>query len=183
MQFLTEIPDVQIGFKNDSLHFVAPDGSLSSHARLDSSSVAPIELFYSSRLEEAKQAYLDLKRAYPDFIELEDHQMSILATLTYFDLRKYPDVDATKIALNILKVGIELNEGNAPFGSFRCNSINNQAISASRIRVERTFMHEIITIFTGKIYRNSELSLSGKKMISLMRTPNEVFRFEVSKLE
>ncbi len=118
MQFLTEIPDVQIGFKNDSLHFVAPDGSLSSHARMDSSSVAPIELFYSSRLEEAKKAYLDLKRAYPDFIELEDHQMSFLATLTYFDLRKYPDVDSTKIALNILKVGIELNKGNAPFCEF-----------------------------------------------------------------
>jgi len=113
-KFRTEIPDLELEILSDKLIIYYPDGRQVEYARTDATKSA-VEYFYEGDLVNARKAYRSIKEKYPDFIELQDHMMSFMANTVYFDLLKYPDIEASKIARAILHLGIELNDGNAPF--------------------------------------------------------------------
>lgn len=116
--FETEIVGLFVELNDSRLILHFPDGSSKGFNRIDETSQSPIEFIYQGAFSDAEKVYLKIKRTNPNYIELQDHQMSFLASIVYFDLRNNPEVDASGIAKKILNLGIELNEGNAPFCEF-----------------------------------------------------------------
>lgn len=117
-KFGTEVMGLSISIYKESIEMYFPNGKSKKFRKIDESSVSAIEYIYRDDFENAEKKYLFIKENNPNFIELKDHQMSFLASIAYFELMKYPDIDASKIARKILNLGIELNNGEAPFCEF-----------------------------------------------------------------
>ena len=117
-RFNTEVEglDVSLSENGITLHF--PDGKSKTYNRKPGQQMSPIDILYAGDFENARPVLEELKQQNPDLVELQDHQMSFLASVAYFELRKYPDVDAAAIARGILNLGIDLNSGDAPFCEF-----------------------------------------------------------------
>ena len=116
--FKTEVQGLNLSIEDQKVNLIFPDGHVKTYLKKEIESNAPLELFYLGKIEEAKEAYLSSKKSNPDFKEYEDHLMSFQATLAFFELRKYPNVNASEIAKSMLNLGIEMNNGNAPFCEF-----------------------------------------------------------------
>ena len=114
-RFATEVQGLELRLEDGQVSVDFPDGSSSTFSRIEDSSMSPVEYLYAGDVTKAEELYKVIKKEDPDFIELKDHRMSFLTTEAYFELAKYPDVDAVGIAREILNLGILLNDGNAPF--------------------------------------------------------------------
>ncbi|WP_297693621.1 hypothetical protein [uncultured Eudoraea sp.] len=114
----TEINGLSLSMHDGYIVLNFPDGKTEKFYKIDSSTNSAIDYLYKGDIANAENIYVTIKKSDPDNIELQDHQMSFLASIIYFDLRNKPEVDASSIAKNILNLGIKLNKGKAPFCEF-----------------------------------------------------------------
>ena len=114
-RYRTEVPGLELELDSRGLLIHYPDGREMQYQKLTDPGKAAVDLLYEGDFENAKAVLLKIKQNNPDFIDLKDHMMCFMANITYFDLLKYPDVKAAAIAKGILDLGIELNDGKAPF--------------------------------------------------------------------
>ena len=114
----TEVLGLLVSLRDGRLQLDFPDGQTATFLRTKDDLLCAVEYLYAGRFAEAEAAYRMIRKRQPDYVELQDHRMSFLASIAYFALLKDPDVDAGEVARFILNLGIELNEGEAPFCEF-----------------------------------------------------------------
>lgn len=115
--FITEVKGLQFQItNNDALVMQLPDGSqLNLHQKINQTP-SPWKLIESASKTEAAIAFKDLKLKHPDLHALKDHQISMNAIQLYHHLKatKGRKLAVEKIR-NLLDIGIDINEGEAPF--------------------------------------------------------------------
>ena len=113
--FYTEVNGLTVRIGKEQIELIFPDGKSKACKKIDDQSASAVALIYQGDFKAAEKIYEDILKDCPDFIELKDHQIQSLATKVFFELRKYPHMDAAGIARKVLNLGIKLNDGNAPF--------------------------------------------------------------------
>ena len=116
--FDTEVKGVSISVEEGWITIQLPEGNTAGYEKIADDTVSAIDYIYKGELEKAELIYSEIQSKNADYIELKDHRMSFLASIAYFELRKYPDINASEIAKGILNLGIKLNDGDAPFCEF-----------------------------------------------------------------
>ncbi len=114
-KYKTEIPGMTVEIGNMDLTIYSPDCGRQYHMKVSDSRLCPVDFLYNGKMIQGQEIYKNIKLKFPTFIETKDHSMSSLANLVFFDKINDPSYNAGKIAKEILELGIELNNGNAPF--------------------------------------------------------------------
>ncbi|MDC8003668.1 hypothetical protein POV27_06365 [Aureisphaera galaxeae] len=113
----TEVKGLSVQLGNGVTVLRLPDGTAQSFHKTEDEKAA-IEYLYEGNIEKAGKLYRDIKSNNPKSRTLRDGAFSNHALFAYFKKRSEDRTKASEIAKGILKLGIELNEGDAPFCEF-----------------------------------------------------------------
>ncbi|MEL7427701.1 MAG: hypothetical protein AAFN81_32215, partial [Bacteroidota bacterium] len=115
--FTTEIQGLTVALGDGVVNVNYPDGKEESFKEIKEGNSALDDL-YAGNFEAAKAIYLGIKKDNPDSQLIRDGRFSNLALFAFFELRAKDRELASSIAKGILNLGIEVNEGDAPFCEF-----------------------------------------------------------------
>ena len=117
-KYATEVPGFGVALKEGYIDFFYPDGRSAKLYQKDPEALSVMEMIYAGDVESAGPVLKQIKELRPNLIDLEDHRMSFLSTMVFFELRDHPEISASEVAKGVLDLGIELNNGKAPFCEF-----------------------------------------------------------------
>ena len=115
--FATEIQGMTVELDNAAIQINFPDGQVGTFEKIAAGKSA-LEQLYAGNFAAAKEVYLQIKKDQPDSQLIRDGRFSNLALFAFFELRATDRELASTIAKGILNLGIEINDGNAPFCEF-----------------------------------------------------------------
>lgn len=115
--FTTEIQGMTVELNKKNIKINFPDGKQEKFERTENNK-SGLDYLYEGNFEAAKIIYNKIKKDNSNSELIRDGRFSNLALFAFFALRNEDKKNASEIAKGILNLGIELNEGNAPFCKF-----------------------------------------------------------------